>query len=225
MTMNRNQLLSHPMLPNIITVSRLAAVPVIVLLFTFCEGGRLVSALAGLVFLAAALTDLLDGHLARKFNQVSTLGKFLDPLADKLLITAALIMLIPLGRAPAWAAFLIIARELAVTGLRAIAAERGLVISASASGKQKTLAQNIAIFCLIWHYSLLWADTAAVGTVILYVALITTYWSGGLYFYHFLKSGQNAAAPPGDQKPPSAADPPPTGSVEEPGAPTEPAGH
>lgn len=190
--MTWKQIISHPQTPNIITVARLAAIPIIVvLLVLYPSGGPGISALTATIYLLAALTDLLDGHLARKYNIVSTLGKFLDPLADKLLISAALIMLIPLGRAPAWVVFLIIAREMAVTGLRAIAAERGLVISASDSGKQKALAQNIAIFCLMWHYPLLWADTSAVGTVILYVALAVTYWSGGLYFYHFLKAGKD----------------------------------
>lgn len=191
--MNWNQIISHPQLPNVITVARLLAIPIIIILMlAYPDGGPGISAVTATIYLLAALTDLLDGHLARKYNLVSTLGKFLDPLADKLLSSAALIMLIPLGRVPAWVAFLIIAREMAVTGLRAIAAERGLVISASDSGKQKALAQNIALFCLMWHYPLLWADTAAVGTVILYVALAVTYWSGGLYFYNFLRAGRTA---------------------------------
>ncbi len=97
-------------------------------------------------------------------------------------------MLIPLGRVEAWVVFLILAREMAVTGLRAIAAERGLVIAASAGGKRKTLAQNIAIFCLLWHFPLLWADTAAVGEVMLYLALVITYWSGVEYFWEFYKA-------------------------------------
>lgn len=194
--MNWNRIASHPQMPNIITLARLAAIPIIVVLMTIYPDYPAgvyphISIITAIIYLLAALTDLLDGHLARKYNLVSTLGKFLDPLADKLLISAALIMLIPLGRVPAWVVFLIIAREMAVTGLRAIAAERGLVISASDSGKQKALAQNIALFCLLWHYPMIWADTAAVGTVILYVALAITYWSGGLYFYHFLKAGKN----------------------------------
>lgn len=184
--MNFSQLISHPQLPNLITLARLIAVPIIIIVLTlYPHADQLVSAVAALVFLAAALTDLLDGYLARKYNLVSTVGKFLDPLADKLLVSAALIMLLELGRVEAWAVFLIIAREIAVTGLRAIAAERGLVISASTAGKRKTLAQNIAIFCLLWHYPLLWANTQAVGTVILYLALLITYWSGALYFYQF----------------------------------------
>ncbi len=186
--MNWKKIISHPQTPNFITLGRLLAIPVIVVFLTLDPGGGFwVSMITGTVFLLAALTDLLDGYLARKYNLVSTLGKFLDPLADKLLVSSALIMLVHLGRVQAWMAFLIIAREIAVTGLRAIAAERGLVISASDSGKQKTLAQNIALICLLWHYPVLWADTAVVGTVILYVALGITYWSGGLYFYHFFQ--------------------------------------
>lgn len=187
--MNWDKIVSHPQLPNIITLGRLVAVPVIIVLLTvYPEGDFFVSALTAVIFLLAALTDLLDGHLARKYNIVSTVGKFLDPLADKLLCGAALIMLIPLGRVAAWVAFLIIAREMAVTGLRAIAAERGLVIAASDAGKQKTLAQNIALFCLLWHYPLLWASPQRVGTVILYLALVITYWSGAQYFYNFFKA-------------------------------------
>ncbi len=185
------KIVQHPALPNVITLARILAVPVIIILFSiYKRGGPWVSGVCATVYLIAALTDLLDGHLARKYNLVSTLGKFLDPLADKLLVSAALIMLIPLGRVEAWVVFLILAREMAVTGLRAIAAERGLVIAASEGGKRKTLAQNIALFCLLWHFPLLWADTAAVGTVILYVALIITYWSGLEYFLDFRKAGR-----------------------------------
>ncbi len=191
--MKWNKIISHPQAPNVITIARLAAIPVIVLFMVlYPGGGPWVSAITATIFLVAALTDLLDGHLARKYNLVRNLGRFLDPLADKLLVSAALIMLIPLGRVPAWAVFLIVAREMAVTGLRAIAVEKGLVISASDSGKRKTLAQNIAIFCLMWHYSLLWANTHLVGTVIFYIALILTYWSGGLYFYGYFKAAKEA---------------------------------
>ncbi|MDR2935083.1 MAG: CDP-diacylglycerol--glycerol-3-phosphate 3-phosphatidyltransferase [Candidatus Adiutrix sp.] len=182
-------ILNRRWLPNAVTVGRLAAAPLIVLLLTVYPGGApWISGLAALVFLAAALTDLLDGYLARRYNLVSTLGKFLDPLADKLLAASALIMLLPLGRAPAWIVFLILARELAVTGLRAVAAEKGLVIPASDSGKRKTLAQNIAIFCLLWHHPLLWARAALVGQAILYVALVMTYWSAVLYFLNYRRA-------------------------------------
>ncbi len=187
--MNWNKILAHPQLPNAITLARLAVVPLILLLFVkFPGGGVLISAIIATVFLLAALTDLLDGYLARKYNIVSTMGTFLDPLADKLLVSVGLIMLIPLDRVPAWLVFLLLAREMAVTGLRAIAMEHGLVISASRSAKQKTLTLNIALFCLLWHYPLLWGNTDAVGMVMLYLALFLSYWSGGLYFYKFFKS-------------------------------------
>lgn len=190
--MDFHKIISHPQMPNIITLARLSAIPVIVVVMSLYPApGRWLSALIAVIFLAAALTDLLDGYLARKYNLVSNLGKFLDPLADKLLTGAAFIMLIPSGRVPAWVIFLIIAREMAVTGLRAIAAEKNMVIAASDAGKQKTLAQNIALFCLLWHHSFLTLNAHFVGMIILYVALAATYWSGALYFYGFFKASRN----------------------------------
>ncbi|MDR2613597.1 MAG: CDP-diacylglycerol--glycerol-3-phosphate 3-phosphatidyltransferase [Deltaproteobacteria bacterium] len=192
---------SYPRLPNILTLGRMAAVAVVVLGLQL--GPRLglhdrtLCAVVALFYLAAALSDLLDGYLARRYQNESNLGRFLDPMADKLLVSAALVMLIPSGRVQAWVAYLVIAREMAVTALRAIASEQGLVIAASPQGKQKTFAQNTALFCLLWNYQLLWANTHRVGTVILYVALAATYWSGALYFWHFLKaaSGDGSQAP------------------------------
>lgn len=175
----------YPQLPNLITISRLLAVPIIILLLQFGHGDPITSKIAAIAFLTASLTDLLDGYLARRYGQVTNLGAFLDPLADKLLAAAAMIMLIPLSRIPAWVVFLILTREMAITGLRSIAAEKGLVISASSQGKQKTLAQNIAIFCLLWHYPLLTLNSQFVGLVILYLALAITYWSGIGYVRHF----------------------------------------
>ncbi|MDR2461089.1 MAG: CDP-diacylglycerol--glycerol-3-phosphate 3-phosphatidyltransferase [Deltaproteobacteria bacterium] len=177
---------SNPKLPNYLTLGRISAVIVIVLGLGLGDDGRNISIVLALVYLVAALSDLLDGYLARKFHNESNLGRFLDPLADKLLVFSALIMLIPLNRVHAWVAFLIITRELSITALRAIAIEKGLLISASEQGKQKTLAQNIAIFCLLWNGKLLGCDTVDVGEVVLYLALIITWWSGILYFYNFL---------------------------------------
>ena len=174
-------------LPNWLTIGRVAAVPVVMLLLMF-GGGPVISAVAAIIYLAASLTDLADGYLARKYEWVTDLGRFLDPLADKLLNSAALIMLIPLGRAPAWMVFLIIGREIAVTGLRAVAASDGVVISASDLGKRKTVTQDAAIFCLLWHNQLFWANTHAVGTALLWVALIITYWSGYKYFEALYKT-------------------------------------
>jgi CDP-diacylglycerol--glycerol-3-phosphate 3-phosphatidyltransferase len=191
---------ANPKLPNILTLGRVSAVAVVVLGLRLGDGGKTVCAVVAAVYLIAALSDLLDGYLARRFKNESNLGRFMDPMADKLLVCSALIMLIPLGRVEAWVAFLIVAREIAVTSLRAVAAERGLVISASAQGKQKTLAQNIALFCLLYHYELLWADAHRVGAVILYAALIATYWSGFLYFWRFLAAGKaKSPAPEGKE--------------------------
>ena len=172
-------------LPNWLTLARIASVPVLLLLLLFGQGGPVTSAIAAVLFLLAVLTDLLDGYLARKYQLITNLGRFLDPLADKLLNSAALIMLIPLGRVPAWLAFLIIGREIAVTGLRGIAAAEGVVISASELGKQKTLTQNIALFLLIWHYPFFGLKADLIGYVLLWGALIITYWSGYAYFKAF----------------------------------------
>lgn len=169
-------------LPNSLTLGRIAAVPVLLLFLALGHGGPATSIFAAFLFLAATITDLLDGYLARRYKLVTNFGRFLDPLADKLLNLAALIMLIPLGRAPAWLVFLILAREIAVTGLRAIAASEGIVIDASGLGKQKTLTQNIAIFLLLWHYPFLGLNFHVIGTVLLWVALVITYWSGYAYF-------------------------------------------
>ncbi|MDR2302886.1 MAG: CDP-diacylglycerol--glycerol-3-phosphate 3-phosphatidyltransferase, partial [Deltaproteobacteria bacterium] len=134
-----------------LTIGRMLAIPVVILSLALADqSNKFISGVTATVYLLAALSDLLDGYLARKYNNESNLGRFLDPMADKLLASSALIMMIPLNYAPAVVVFLIIARELAVTSLRAIAMEKGLVISASAQGKQKTLAQNIAVFCLLW---------------------------------------------------------------------------
>lgn len=172
-------------LPNWLSLSRIAAVPLVVILLVFGQGGQVSSIAAALVFLLATLTDLLDGYLARRYQLITNFGRFLDPLADKLLNSAALIMLIPLDRAAAWLVFFIIGREIAVTGLRGIAAAQGIVIDASSLGKQKTLTQNIAIFLLLWHFPVWGLNLHMIGTVLLWLALVFTYWSGGQYFARF----------------------------------------
>src|SRR4029077_5185790 len=107
---------------------------------------------ACMVFTAAAITDVLDGYLARKLNVVSVLGKFLDPLADKLIVMAALVWLVPMGRIPSWVVVLLLARELSVTGLRSVAASEGVVIAAGNEGKTKTALQMIGIVALVLGY-------------------------------------------------------------------------
>jgi CDP-diacylglycerol---glycerol-3-phosphate 3-phosphatidyltransferase len=174
-------------LPNCLSLGRIAAVPVVILLLQIGQGSRVTSMAAAAIYLLAVLTDLLDGYLARRYHLVTNLGRFLDPLADKLINSGALIMLISLNRAEAWLVFLIIGRDMAITGLRGIAATEGIVISASSLGKQKTLTQNIAIFCLLWHYEFMGLNAQPVGTVLLYLALVITYWSAIAYFRDFYK--------------------------------------
>jgi CDP-diacylglycerol--glycerol-3-phosphate 3-phosphatidyltransferase len=140
-------------LPNYLTLARIIIVPllVVVLLTPLAENWFGISsyALAIAIFLAASLTDILDGHLARRRNQVSNLGKLLDPIADKLLISAALIVLVEKHLAPAWAVVVILGREFIVTGLRSIAATEGIIIQAQKIGKVKMWAQCVAIVALL----------------------------------------------------------------------------
>lgn len=140
-------------LPNYLTLARIVFVPflVVVLLTPIGEKWLGISgyALAIVIFLVAAFTDILDGQLARRRNQVSTLGKFLDPIADKLLISAALIVLVEKNLAPSWAVVIILGREFIVTGLRSVAASEGIVIQAQSIGKLKMWAQCVAIVALL----------------------------------------------------------------------------
>jgi len=191
-TTSYHQLLN---LPNILTLSRIVAVPVVVVLLMF--ESKQACFWAAMVFLAASLTDWLDGYLARKWEVVTVLGKFLDPLADKLIVMAALIMLIPLDRVPAWAVFIILARDIIVSGIRSIASSEGIVIDASPLGKYKTIFQMIAIVILLLHYEYYWffgvqynflyASMHHVGLIIFYISLVLTVWSGADYFAKFFK--------------------------------------
>ncbi|MFZ3072479.1 MAG: CDP-diacylglycerol--glycerol-3-phosphate 3-phosphatidyltransferase, partial [Thermodesulfobacteriota bacterium] len=125
--------------------------------------------------------------LARRMWIVTAFGKFLDPLADKLLIVTALIMLVPLERVPAWMVAVIVAREMAVTGLRALAVESGTVMAASPSGKVKTVLQICAVTPLLLHYEFFGLNFHLIGSVILWAALVATVWSGVEYFVGFFK--------------------------------------
>ncbi|HHL39117.1 MAG TPA: CDP-diacylglycerol--glycerol-3-phosphate 3-phosphatidyltransferase [Deltaproteobacteria bacterium] len=173
-------------LPNSLSVARIAATPLLIVLMIFPERGM--SLLAAFVFAALCLTDWLDGYLARRMNIITPLGKFLDPLADKLLIVTALVMLIPLGRVPAWMVALIIGREIAVTGLRAVAAKDGIVIQASRFGKSKTVAQIVAVTPLIIHYPYRGVDFHILGMVLFTAAFALTIWSGVDYFLKFFRA-------------------------------------
>ncbi|HEU19686.1 MAG TPA: CDP-diacylglycerol--glycerol-3-phosphate 3-phosphatidyltransferase [Deltaproteobacteria bacterium] len=173
-------------LPNTITMVRIGVIPILFLLLI--NPGRALSLVIAVLFILAAITDLLDGYVARKYGIVTRLGKYLDPLADKLIVNTAMILMIPIGRIPAWIVAIIIMRDLAVDGLRSIASTDDLVIHASTLGKQKTLCQVIAVSALLIHYPLFGADAHAVGIAVLYIALILTIWSGVDYFVKFLKT-------------------------------------
>lgn len=180
-------------LPNKITISRICLIPlfVIVILFDFNWGSmELLGAempvnhfVAAMIFIIASTTDWVDGHFARKYNLVTTLGKFLDPLADKLLVSAAFIVLVELGIAPSWIIIIILSREFAVTGLRAILAGEGEIVAASQLGKIKTWAQIVAISALLLHNIIFELLNIPFDMIALYVALIFTIWSGWEYFY------------------------------------------
>jgi len=170
-------------LPNSLSLLRLVCLPVILLCLSF--EGTLGSFLAALFFGMAFVTDFLDGYFARRYSAVTVVGKLLDPLADKILVIVTMIMLIPIGRIPAWVVMLIVVRELAVTGLRSIAVTEGVVIQASSLGKYKTVFQCSATIALCLHYEYLGVDLHAVGMVLLWIALGFTVWSGWSYFRDF----------------------------------------
>ncbi len=166
--------------PNQLTLFRIAAVPVIIVLLLFPN--RICTLIAGLLFSAAAISVYLDGFLARKRGLVTTLGKIMDPVADKLLVSSAFIMLTSLGWVPAWMACIIIGRELAVNGLRNIIAEKGEDLSASNLGKYKTGFQIAAIIPLMFHYPFFGLNVQVIGNLFLWGALVFTIWSGADYF-------------------------------------------
>ena len=180
--LNREQILS---LPNGVTILRILAIPLIlVLLFYVGRGYQLVT---GLLFLAAAVTDTFDGYLARRRGMVTTLGKFLDPLADKLLIVTSLIALMPAREVPAWMVIVIVGREIAITGLRGIAVSQEIIISASALGKYKTVFEVASIFFLILNGSYFSINFYPVGMVLLWIALGIAVISGVDYLRKYLK--------------------------------------
>lgn len=174
-------------LPNTITMLRIGVIPVLFgLLFS---PGPAMSLVITILFIGAALTDLLDGYIARRFEIVTTMGKFLDPIADKLIVNTAMILMIPIGRIPAWIVALIIIRDFAVDGIRNIASSEGMVIQASPLGKRKTLCQIFAVSALMIHYPFIGTDAHAVGMVILFIALFLTVTSGIDYFLKFYQTG------------------------------------
>lgn len=165
-------------LPNLLTFGRIGIIPLV--LWLIDRGSPKDCLWAAIVYALACLTDLIDGYLARRMNVVSVLGKFLDPLADKLLVTALLVWMVPMGRIAEWAVVLLLSRELAVTGLRSLASSEGMVIAAGDDGKSKTALQMVGILCLLigypYHlhvgfYDLGVVDLVPVGRALVYISL------------------------------------------------------
>ena len=168
-------------LANKITIFRVFLVPVFMVVLY--SNIRYSTYIAAVIFIFAALTDTLDGYIARSRNLVTNFGKFVDPLADKILVSAALISLVELGRVPAWVVIVIIAREFTITGFRVIAASEGVTIAASPLGKFKTITQLIAIPLLLLNNFPFQATNIPVDIIMLYVSLIFTILSGVDYLF------------------------------------------
>lgn len=172
-------------LPNAVTMLRICIIPV--LFFLLFNPDRLWSFILAVLFIMAALTDLLDGYLARRYHIVTNIGKFLDPIADKIIVNTAMIMMIPIGRIPTWIVAIIIIRDFIIDGIRTIATSEGMIIDASKLGKRKTLCQIFALSALMIHYPFLGANAHVVGMVILYIALWLTIHSGIDYMLKFYR--------------------------------------
>jgi len=173
--------------PNVLTLVRILLIPVFIILFVNPTPDQ--SLAAAVIFAVAAVTDMLDGYIARRTGQVTKLGKLLDPIADKLLVLSALILLMNVERVSALVVLLIVARELAVTGIRAIAAGEGMIIPAETTGKYKMALQVVAIILLILEGTGLaeLGNMHLAGIFTLYLSLVLGYISGGQYVWNFWK--------------------------------------
>jgi len=173
----------HMNLPNFLTIVRMALVPVFIVFFYLGQGGaHIYTILAFAVFLAASATDAVDGHLARKHGLITNFGKLMDPLADKVLTTAAFIIFVDVGIVAAWMVIVILTREFIITGLRGVAASEGEVIPAGMSGKLKTVFQMLAI-CLILFSLVLDGNIFGFWLFISYTAMICLWIAVGLTIY------------------------------------------
>ena len=179
-------------IPNILTLLRIAAIPFVAMMLWNIPSPT-ESIIACVLFVIAMITDIIDGYLARKWNQYTPMGAYLDPLADKLMVITILIMLLPLGWVPAWAVALLLCREISITGLRGIASQQNLVLAASPMGKTKTAFQSTSIGMLLWHYPLKFpilgvVDVHSCGIILFYISLFFALFSGVEYFYLYYKA-------------------------------------
>lgn len=172
-------------LPIGLTLTRIVAVPLLIVFLI--SSSRVHALIAAAIFIVASATDWLDGRVARQRNQVTTLGTLLDPIADKLLVAAALVSLAQLDKIAAWIVVVIIGRELAVTGLRAVAGSVGVIVPASRLAKWKTVSQYVAITMLILEKGIGAGSFHAATTGVLWIAVVLTVVSGADYFYRFFR--------------------------------------
>jgi CDP-diacylglycerol--glycerol-3-phosphate 3-phosphatidyltransferase len=171
-------------IPNFLSMCRVFIIPVLVILLLF--HGKAVRAIAAILFVLASITDYFDGYLARRYNVVSAMGKFLDPMADKVLVMAVLIMLIPdEGSVFAWIVVIILGREIIINSLRGAASAKGVVIQAEELGKYKTILQIFALTGLLLRYPYFSIDFHFAGMYFLLAAMILGIWSGVDYFRKF----------------------------------------
>jgi CDP-diacylglycerol--glycerol-3-phosphate 3-phosphatidyltransferase len=182
---NISEIKNFSNIPNLLTFFRIfSIIPIVVLLY---YDNRVLNLIAGILFAIAFITDFFDGYIARKYNLITNFGKFIDPLADKLLVLAVFIMLVHLNRVSPWIAIVILSREFSITGLRAIAASEGVIMQASNLGKSKTGYQIAALIPLIIYYPFIGLNLKAIGYFFLYISLVVTVWSGYKYIKDFLK--------------------------------------
>ncbi|KJS00904.1 MAG: CDP-diacylglycerol--glycerol-3-phosphate 3-phosphatidyltransferase [Desulfobulbaceae bacterium BRH_c16a] len=169
--------------PNLLTGFRFALIPVLIVLFSVKQNTQ-IEMWSFVIFSIAALTDFVDGWVARRYHIETVLGKLMDPLADKALVTTALIMLIPLGKIVAWVCLVIICREIIVTGFRGLAATTGKVVAAGRVGKLKSNFQYFGLGFLIFPLNVLPIPYQyTIGTVLIYCSLVLALWSGAIYAY------------------------------------------
>ncbi len=182
-------------LPNLLTFLRILMIPAVLVLLE--RGGPKQCFWAAVVYSVAAVTDMLDGWLARRKGLVSVLGKFLDPLADKLIVAAVLVWMVPMGRIPAWIVVVLLSREITITALRGVASSEGLIISAGSGGKLKTALQMLGTICLIagypyhfdlWIYDFGRVDFVHVGRMLIYLSIVFSITSAATYMQLFVEA-------------------------------------
>jgi CDP-diacylglycerol--glycerol-3-phosphate 3-phosphatidyltransferase len=180
---------------NYLTYGRIASIPVILMLMSLVSPAHEIPSRNDLIinwvafglFIISSITDVIDGYIARRYESTGSFGKFLDPLADKLVTSAILIMLIPMGRLSAWVPIILISREIAITALRGMAISEGIVIAASKWGKRKSVIETFALGALLIHYNFWGLNFNGIGQVLIWMTIIISIGSGIHYMWRFFQ--------------------------------------